>query len=375
VLNGLSAAERRVRPHSPPDRIKSYIQNAWDHHGWASRTYPQYVVTPSFPIGWFGDLDAYFASPVRIVTVGLNPSGAEFPRDDPGRRFPDAAQLLSEHATLDDALYVRALNSYFEHCPYRRWFDGAYRDVLAGMDAAFYAQPQFRMYRGPAIRRHFTALHTDLLSVVATDPTWSKLPHPVGEAFARQGVQLWRELIDCLEPDVVIASISARYLNYIVSDSPEWHEVKSIQKKRLWGVRAANVEIGRVRTLLVHAPAQRLPFGPFTASEKQRIGSLLGLGWQAPKLSHLLRPARSSPSSTIESALERIYHSMGAPRTDIDSGTGLDSLPIKFYLEHTGDAVRSWQEFEGFKPGIQARSANGMTPLQIAWWLDENFGA
>ena len=47
-------------------------------------------VTPAVPILFFGDLDAFRASPLRVVTVGLNPSLHEFPTDEPFRRFPIA---------------------------------------------------------------------------------------------------------------------------------------------------------------------------------------------------------------------------------------------------------------------------------------------
>ena len=32
-----------------------------------------WCVTPAVPILFFGDLDAYRASPLRVLTVGLNP--------------------------------------------------------------------------------------------------------------------------------------------------------------------------------------------------------------------------------------------------------------------------------------------------------------
>ena len=44
--------------------------------------------TPAAPILFFGDLDAYRASPLRVLTVGLNPSQHEFPTGNPFQRFP-----------------------------------------------------------------------------------------------------------------------------------------------------------------------------------------------------------------------------------------------------------------------------------------------
>lgn len=44
-------------------------------------------VVPAVPILFFGDLKAYRASPLRVLTVGLNPSLHEFPAVEPFRRF------------------------------------------------------------------------------------------------------------------------------------------------------------------------------------------------------------------------------------------------------------------------------------------------
>ncbi len=67
-------------------------------------THASRTARSAMPILYFGDLEAYVASPVRIVTVGLNPSQAEFPlgsargesgsTEDPWQRFPNAASGL-----------------------------------------------------------------------------------------------------------------------------------------------------------------------------------------------------------------------------------------------------------------------------------------
>lgn len=36
------------------------------------------IVNPSIPILYFGDLDQYLKSPIKIITVGKNPSNNEF---------------------------------------------------------------------------------------------------------------------------------------------------------------------------------------------------------------------------------------------------------------------------------------------------------
>ena len=53
------------------------------------------VVRTSMPILFFGNLRAYLASPIRVLTVGLNPSWAEFPEEEPFRRFPPGEKLVA----------------------------------------------------------------------------------------------------------------------------------------------------------------------------------------------------------------------------------------------------------------------------------------
>ena len=121
-----------------------------------------FVVRPAIPILYFGDSHRYFSSPLRIVTVGLNPSSLEFLTDCRMRRFPAAA---SPSVQRDHQCHLAALDAYFRSTsdPYKSWF-GSFEPILNGMDASFYDG------------QISTALHTDLCSPLATDPTWSKLP-------------------------------------------------------------------------------------------------------------------------------------------------------------------------------------------------------
>ncbi len=57
--------------------LRRLAEHAWRLHADASRQTTT-VVHPSMPILYYGDLDRYFASELRIITVGLNPSREEF---------------------------------------------------------------------------------------------------------------------------------------------------------------------------------------------------------------------------------------------------------------------------------------------------------
>jgi len=79
--------------------IAHHRENAAEH----------WVVKPSIPIVYFGDDHQYAASPLKIVTVGLNPSNAEFAED----RFGLARRERLEPADLEVAL-----SRYFQFNPY-----------------------------------------------------------------------------------------------------------------------------------------------------------------------------------------------------------------------------------------------------------------
>ena len=53
-----------------------------------------------------------------------------------------------------------------------------------------------------------TALHTDICSPVATNPTWSKLPKADQETLEMYGLPLWHDLLDQLRPHIVVISVA-----------------------------------------------------------------------------------------------------------------------------------------------------------------------
>ena len=89
------------------------------------------VAGPAAPILFFGDLDAYRTSPLRMLTVGLNPSLHEFPAAEPFRRFPLARDSLGR----EPVRYLDAMSAYFRTDPYRSWF-GAFEPLLNGAGSA-----------------------------------------------------------------------------------------------------------------------------------------------------------------------------------------------------------------------------------------------
>ena len=118
------------------------------------------------PILWFGDMEAYFASELKIITFGINPSGSEFEAN----RF-DNNGLWND--VFDARRYWKNYNSYFKekeeegekvvHC-YCSWFCG-YTETLAKLNASLCEK---RMMPNRAI-------HIDAFSPIGTKYTWGTL--------------------------------------------------------------------------------------------------------------------------------------------------------------------------------------------------------
>src|SRR4051812_32906363 len=58
------------------DRLRPLVGPAWQAYDDGRRALPE-IVVEALLILYFGDSEAYAASPVRILTVGLNPSDQE----------------------------------------------------------------------------------------------------------------------------------------------------------------------------------------------------------------------------------------------------------------------------------------------------------
>ena len=139
-----------------------------------------------YPILWFGNLQAYKASPLRILTVGINPSEDEYPNNT-FRRFPAWNELSVEN-------YFNGLNEYFNEEAYN-WFTQLSNSINleAVWDCSYITD-----------RCQNTALHVDFCTPIATNPTWSNgLPAKVQSYL--QGIQTdyFQQLLAFLNPDIV----------------------------------------------------------------------------------------------------------------------------------------------------------------------------
>jgi len=239
------------------------IDEAWGLHASGGSS----VVRPSIPILWFGDSVAFLNSSLRVVTVGLNPSRVEFPQDDRFLRFPAARLLTAPPATATQRLaYVSALDSYFRSAPYRGWFDQGFERVLNGLSATYYeGLPN-------------VALHTDLLSPLATDPTWSGLANGDRVSLLHGGPPLWHKLIRALQPDVIVASVARQHLGRILFPRlGNWRVIHTVDRDRPFVTEAVDIDVvpGK-RTVLVFGRCMNIPFGSVSHKSKLSIGTAIG---------------------------------------------------------------------------------------------------
>ena len=156
------------------------------------------IIQGIVPIHWFGDRRAYTNSNCKIITVGLNPSDKEFRERD--KQTFSTSLRFSCYKEENQRTLTKALNAYFETNPYK-WFD-AFEHVLNGMGASYYDKDKYPL----------RALHTDICSPWATDPTWSKLPKDIKKALYADGHPQWVRLIKKLQPDIIIASVAKSYI-------------------------------------------------------------------------------------------------------------------------------------------------------------------
>lgn len=162
------------------------------------------IVEESFPIVWFGNMKRFFHSKIKIITIGLNPSNNEFPKENPELRFPKARAAYEQGKM---GRVCDSLNGYFDcsRAPYWKWFDG-YERALGFMP--FGVTYGGEKSRSPMAENY--AVHIDFFSAIATDPTYSGLKK---KKFLLQNTDLFDKLFHYLtdnwtEPVIVLFSTS-----------------------------------------------------------------------------------------------------------------------------------------------------------------------
>ncbi len=260
--------------------LERLVESAWSIY----RRYQgqPFFLRDSIPVLFFGDLPRYRESRLKVVTVGLNPSREEFPRDHPFRRFsvmdkyfPFNGGSAAESFKRD---YLQALNCYFSPATKYDWFDRSYEPVLNGMNCSYHS-----------VGNGNRALHTDYCSPLATREDWGVLTDSQRMDLSRSGSDLWNELVRFLAPDVIIASIRKGLVDQIrrqFSSLAKPSLVTSISKRNdgssrshTYDVLRWDVTIDGRRGLLVYGKAAQRPFGSVSLSDRHEIGRRIVSGF------------------------------------------------------------------------------------------------
>ena len=165
-----------------------------------------------------------------------------------------------------------ALSAYFRtgSCPYRDWFN-AYEPFLNGMQASY--------YEGEAS----TALHTDICSPVATDPTWRRLDTAQRLALEQDGIPLWHDLLSVLKPQVAVISVAKHHLTQIQFRAlSDWADVHAFEQTKDGSYRAQPIKVSArwyqvsgEPSLFVFARAAQKPLGFLGDRQKREAGAFV----------------------------------------------------------------------------------------------------
>jgi hypothetical protein len=213
----------------------------------------------TIPIDWFGDRVAYNRSKIRIVTVALNPSDKEF-RNNDGESFDIDLRFEGYKEKGLEAAY----NNYFENSPYS-WFK-SFEYILNGLDASYCTK------KGMPNR----ALHTDICSPWATDPTWSNLSRQEKNNLMENehGFEQWKLLIEKLEPHVILFSIPEEYIKKLkleneLSDFIKITTTKNGEQRK----QAVVIQKGVYgQSLAIFGRTWNVPFGALGEDQKKKLG-------------------------------------------------------------------------------------------------------
>lgn len=230
-----------------------------------------HVVKNSIPIPFFGDIEEYFRSDIKVVTAALNPSDIEFPDDI--ARF-NIEQSLGGPLGLENSL-----KNYFRFNPYTRWFK-SFEPVLNGLGASYGAK---MLSNEMGLCSYSTALHLDVCSPIATRPTWSKLSKKQKETLTDCGKSIFEKVVCNLKPDVIIASVSWSHLsdwNKEFSAGINWPILVEYDTNKHGEAIKLPIKVqSKVialdndhEFLFVNGSAANTPFGHFSNLRKKEVG-------------------------------------------------------------------------------------------------------
>jgi hypothetical protein len=229
-----------------------------------------FTVKDIIPIPYFGDVNRYKDSQLKVLTAALNPSEVEFVTEHPRFNIDNA---LKGPAELE-----YELSNYFKENPYKRWFS-SFEPVLNGLGASYGG----KMDCGSL--HEDIALHVDMCSPIATTPTWSRLTPTQRNVLNHQGRKIFERLIEELKPDIVIASVGWGHIQHWHEDFNNGHswDVAKVYTTKYDGTDMIPVRVqykrlttdGGHKYLFTNGTAANTPFGKFHSTRKGEVGKVL----------------------------------------------------------------------------------------------------
>ena len=224
-----------------------------------------FVVSPSLPILFFGDLKSLLTQDFKIITVGLNPSDSEFRLNKNENysyvRFPE---YRNDITSLESTL-----NNYFQKLPYKRWFNSI-EPLLNGIGFSFYPN-NFKK-----------VLHTDICSPLSTYPTWSILEKKnklITEKLFKDGVELWKRLVVEIEPNLIIISTKYKLVEFLKPIDKKIlytiSKTKEGKDRRPFNLELYDVSINGFNTKLIYGEPKNTPFGSVSTEDKIKMGKII----------------------------------------------------------------------------------------------------
>lgn len=225
----------------------------------------EFVVLPSLPILFFGDLETLIKQEFKIITVGLNPSNSEFRINKSDNysfiRFPEFKG--------DFYSFELTLNNYFKNSPYKRWFNSI-EPLLNGIGYSFYPN-EFKKI-----------VHTDICSPLSTSPTWSVLEKKdknITEKLFIEGVELWKRLVIEIKPNLIIISTKYKLIEYLNPLNKEILytilKTKEGKDRRPFNLELYDVSINGFKTKLIYGEPKNTPFGSVSTKDKIKMGLII----------------------------------------------------------------------------------------------------
>ncbi len=181
----------------------------------------------SIPIMWHGHLDRYQHSELKVVSVSINPHHRAFQEENPQFDLNLINQIVQNKvlSNKDIDSLIKQYDFYFERNQVLMNTDTVfktYESILNAFDASYL----------PDWTHPNQALHLDMFTPLATNPTWSKLKKQFpdfAQGLEQRGKRLFRKLVDILNPDLILISLQKQSIINLFEIDDSWGQIEYVK--------------------------------------------------------------------------------------------------------------------------------------------------